>query len=253
MLQNLVLRPERQCDDKMVKLHLKRISAPKTWHIDRKENKFVTRPLPGAHSLEYGMSLSLAMRELMKVAKTSKEVKQIIKIKDVFVDKRKRVDKKVPVGLMDVVEFPQIEEQYRMLLDSKGRLTAVPIDKKESSVKISRIENKTKIAGGKVQLNMFDGRNIIIDDDSYKVGDTLEFSLPDQKIKTHLKFDKGASILLIAGKHKGSIGKVEEVLGNKILIKSGKDKFETLKRYAFVIGQDKPLYSCFKTLSEKKK
>ena len=237
----------------MVKLHLKRIAAPKTWHIDRKKNKFIVRPRPGAHNLEYGMSLSLAMRGLLKVAKTSKEAKQILQIKDVFVDKRKRVDPKYPVGLMDIIEFPQIEEQFRLLLDSKGRLTAVSVDKKENSVKLSRIENKTKISGGKTQLNMSDGRSIIIDKDPYKVGDTLEIVLPDQKIKTHLKFEKGASILLIAGSHRGSLGKVEEISENKILVKSGKDKFETLKKYAFVIGAEKPLHDCFKKLSDKKK
>ncbi len=236
----------------MVKRHLKRISAPKTWNIDRKSSTFVTRPDPGAHPLDYSMSLSLAMRELIKVAKTAKEVRQILKIKDVFVDKKKRGESKLPVGIMDVIEFPQLEEQYRILLDTKGRLTAVAIDKKEASVKLSRIVGKSKVAKGKVRLNTNDGRCITVDKDLYKVGDSLELSLPGQEIKTHLKLEKGVSILLIGGSHMGALGKVEDIVENKILVKSmNNEKFETLKRYAFVIGNDKPLYDCFKNIAKK--
>ncbi|HII72687.1 TPA: 30S ribosomal protein S4e [Candidatus Woesearchaeota archaeon] len=236
----------------MVKRHLKTIAAPKTWNIDRKKNVYITRPNPGPHNMRYSLPLSLAMRELFKVAKTAKEAKQILRIKDVFVDRKKRVEEKHPVGLMDVIEFPQLEEQYRVLLDVKGRLTAVAIDKKESSVKHARIVGKTKTKSGRLQLSTNDGRNILVDKDGFKVGDSLELSLPEQAIKGHLSLEKGASILLIGGSHMGSLGKVEDIMGNKILVKSAKnEKFETLKKYAFVIGKDKPVYDCFKEVTKR--
>jgi len=236
----------------MVKNHLKRIAAPKTWKIDRKENTFITQPKPGAHNKDYSMPLSLALRELLKVAKSAKEAKQIIKIKDVFVDKRKRVDERFPVGVMDIIEFPQLEEQFRLLLDAKGRLTAVKSGPKESGIKLSRIESKTKLAGGKTQLNMNDGRNIIIvDKDPYKTGDTLQLALPEQKIMDHFKLEKGASVMLIGGKHSGMLAKIDEISGKKVIIKTAKNqKHETLRRHTFVIGKDKPALDCFKELSK---
>lgn len=236
----------------MVKLTMKRIASPRTWRIDRKESVFISRPNPGAHPMGFCVSLSHAMRELLKVAKTAKEARRIIKSKDVFVDKRKRVEEKHPVGLMDIIEFPQLERQFRILLDSKGRLTSVEVDNKESSSKISRILSKSLLKTGKVQLNLGDGRSLLVDKDIYKTGDSLELSLPDQKIKSHLKFEKGASILLIGGRHAGSLGKIDDVLEHKIIVKaSNNEKFETLKKYAFVIGKDKPLYDCFKKAKRK--
>jgi small subunit ribosomal protein S4e len=230
---------------------MKRIAAPKTWNIGRKESTFITRPKPGPHMFKYSMALSVVMRELIKVARTAKEAKQIIKTKDVFVDKRKRNDEKCPVGLMDVIEFPQIEEQYRVLLDRKGRLTAVKATAKEASTKLARIESKTRIAGGKTQLNLSDGRNIIVDKELYKTGDTLHLALPDQKIIEHLKFEKGAMLLLIGGKHSGMIATIEEISQNKIIIKAAKNqKFETLKRHAFVIGKEKPALDSIKELQK---
>lgn len=238
----------------MVKNHLKRIAAPKTWFIGRKESTFITKPFPGSHSLMYGVALSVAMREILKVAKSAKEAKKIVKHKDVFVDKRKRTDERYSVGLMDIIEFPQIEEQYRLLLDAKGRLTAMKADKKEADIKLSRIESKSKISGGKIQLNLSDGRNLIVDKDGYKTGDTLQLSLPDQKILAHLKLEKGMLLLLVGGKHSGMIATMEDISDNKIMIKTSKDqKFETLKKNAFVVGKDTPVLDSIKQLMAVKK
>ncbi|MBW2965384.1 30S ribosomal protein S4e [Candidatus Woesearchaeota archaeon] len=233
----------------MVKNHLKRIAAPKTWNIDRKSSKYTVKAYPSGHPMEHGMPLSLAMRELIKVARTAKEAKRIINTKDVFVDRRKRTEERFLVGLMDIVEFPQLEEQYRVLLDAKGRLTAVKADKKEAATKLCRLESKTKVSGNRTQLNLSDGRNILVDKDTYKAGDTLQLLLPDQKVQDHLKLEKGSLVLLIGGKHSGTIAKMEEISGNKIMIKTSKNqKFETLKKHAFVVGKEKPALDSIKQL-----
>ena len=239
----------------MVKNHMKRIATPKTWMIGRKESKFITRPKPGPHSLQHGLSLSVAMRELLKVAKSAKEAKKIIKHKDVFVDKRKRVDEKYPIGIMDIVEFPQLEEQYRILLDRKGRLVAVKASAKEANTKLARVESKTKIKGGKTQLNLSDSRNIIIDKgkDTYSTGDTLQLSLPDQKITDHFKLEKGAVLLLVGGKHSGMVATIEEIKQSKIIIRAARNqKLETLKKHVFVVGKEKPVLESIKQLTQKK-
>ncbi|MBU2561297.1 MAG: 30S ribosomal protein S4e [Nanoarchaeota archaeon] len=237
----------------MVKNHMKRIAAPRTWRINRKESKYITRPKPGPHKLQHGMPLSVVIRELIKFAKTAKDAKQILKTKDVFVDKRKRDDERYPVGLMDIIEFPQLEDYYRMLLDGKGKIAAIKATAKEANTKLSRIESKTKVKGGKTQLNLFDGRNITVDKDDYKVGDTVQLSLPEQKILDHLKLEKGALLMLIGGKHSGTIAKIEDISKNVITLRSSKNqKFETLKRHAFVVGKDKPALDSIKQLTAAK-
>lgn len=230
----------------MVKNHLKRIAVPRTWNIPRKEGTFVTRPNAGAHKLAYGLSLSLVMREFIKVAKSAKEARKILSTKDVFVDKRKRTDPKYMVGLMDVIEFPELEEQYRVLLDEKGRLMTLKVTAKESKLKLSKISSKTKLAKGRTQLNTADGRNIIVEKDTYKTGDTLQLELPEQKITAHYPLEKGALVLLTGGKHAGITATVEEISGVKMLLKAKKETFETMKRHAFVIGKDKPALDSLK-------
>lgn len=222
--------------------HLKIIAAPKTWHIKRKAEKFVTRPNPGAHSIQTSMSISSVLRLLLKVAKTSKEVKAIMHDKDVLVDGKRRKETRHSVGFMDVVSIPELKESYRIIPDSHGRLSAIKISENEAKTKLSRIESKTMIKGNKTQLNMSDGRAIILDKNDYATGDVLEIEIPSQKIKTHLKFDKNMLVLLVGGKHAGDHGKVEEIKDNKIIYssKSG-SKYETLRKYAFLIGKDKSL------------
>lgn len=238
----------------MVKNHMKRIAAPNTWRIDRKESTFITRPDPGAHRLKHCMALSAAMRELLKVAKSAKEAKKIIKHKDVFVDKRKRDQDAFAVGVMDIIEFPQLEQQHRILLDSKGKLTSVQADTKEAATKLSRIDSKSRLSGGKTQLNLYDGRNIIVEKDSYKTGDTLKLSLPDQKIQDHFKLEKGASVMLIGGKHAGMVVTIDDISGAKVIIKTSKNqKFETLRKHVFVVGKDKPALDSIKQLAAMKK
>jgi len=237
----------------MPKSHLKRIAAPESWLIARKETKYITRPAPGPHSFKYGISLSTALRDLVRVARTAKEVKTIIKSKDVFVDKRKRTDEKYPVGFMDIIELPQLEEYYRILIDKKGRLKAVKTDAKEAATKLSRIESKTKIKKGKLQLGLSDGRSIIVDKDTYSIGDTLQLALPDQKITGQLKLEKGSTVLLTDGKHAGLIATVEEISNDKIIIESAKSKYEALKHHVFIVGKDKPVIDSIKQLIEKTK
>jgi len=61
-------------------------------------------------------------------------------------------------------------------------------------------------------------------------------------INTHIKLEKGSTIFLIGGKHLGETGTIEDITGNKIIYKiKSNEVFETLKKYAFVIGIDKPI------------
>lgn len=236
----------------MGKNHMKSIAAPKTWNIPRKEMKYIARPNPGAHKLAYGMALSIVMKELTKVARTQREIKHIVSKKDVLVDKKKTRDERHCVGLMDIVEFPQVEEHYRILLDAKGRLTSVRASAKEAKLKLTKIVTKRIIKGKKTMLGTSDGRTIIVPKDTYKTGDSLLIEVPEQKIIEHLPLQKGALALLTGGSNAGTIATIEEINDDMIMLKAKKETFETHKRYAFVIGKDKPALDSIKLLAEKK-
>ncbi len=220
--------------------HLKRLAVPRTWQLERKKNRYITRAYPGAHPSQHAMALSVVMRNLIKCVKTRKEVKYALANTEILIDGSRVKDDKMPVGLMDVITLTQSKESFRIVLDAFGHLKAIAVRPEESKTKPSRIVGKTVLAGKTIQLNMADGRNILVDKDGYKVADTLVLEVPSQKIIERLPFEKGMLIYLLGGKHIGAVGELEDVAGTKISVKTAKGSFETLKEYAFVIGRKKP-------------
>ena len=61
-----------------MKNHLKRISAPKTWKINRQENTFVIRPTASGHQLGSGLPLGVILRDFLKLVNTTSEVKKLL-------------------------------------------------------------------------------------------------------------------------------------------------------------------------------
>ncbi len=225
----------------MVKNHSKRLAAPKAWPIKRKDNKFIVKPRAGPHSLQTGMPLSTLLKEVFNYANTTREVKNIINTHEIKIDETSRNDHRFPVGIFDTVQFANINEYFRIVLDKQGKLKSVKIKREEASIKPCKIIGKT-MANGKLQLNLYDGNNIFVDKNSYKVSDTVILSLPDKNIVRHLKLGKKSTIFLTGGKHIGEVGNIEDIVGNKIIYKDNKgDLIETSKKYAFVVGEGKPL------------
>lgn len=225
----------------MSKQHLKRLASPNTWDIKKKNITFVARPKPGAHKMNYSMPISLMIKEFIGLAKTTKEVKYILHNKDCLLDGKLIYDDKKPAGLMDVVSFPKQNENYRVSLNKRNKLFTVKISDAEAKIKLSKIVGKTLLKGGKFQLNCSDGRNIIVENSKdYSIGDSIKISLPEQKIEKIIHLEKGSLVLLVAGKHAGMIGKVNEFKENMIVVANEEMKATTKKDYAFVLGKDKP-------------
>ena len=47
--------------------HLKTINAPKSWPIERKAKKFITKPLPGTHKLVESLPLGIILKTFLKL------------------------------------------------------------------------------------------------------------------------------------------------------------------------------------------
>ena len=219
--------------------HLKRLCMPKTWEIKRKGIKFVVKSNPGPHSLKLSMPIALIFRDLLGYAANLREVKHILFNNNVLVDGIRRKDYRFPVGIFDTVAVKETKEFFRVIFDRR-KLALLKIGEKDANLKPCKIVGKIKL-GKKMQLNLYDGRNLTVEKDDYKVGDTIVLELPKNNIKEHLKFEKGNLIYLIGGKHVGLSGTIQDMIGSKVKYKNDEGVFETLKKYAFVIGKDKPL------------
>ena len=220
--------------------HLKRLAAPKIWPIIRKGAKFIAKPMPGPHGLNTGLPLSVMLKEVLKYCNTTKEVKKILGSNEIKIDGVVRKDFRFPVGIFDTIELTNINEYLRVILNKKGKIDLLKINKDEALTKPCKIIGK-KLVRGRLQLNFFDGNNLTTDKNSYKVGDTVLLSLPEKKIIKHIKLDKKSMIFLTGGKHIGEVGYVEDIISNKIIYKDNNGNLvETSKNYAFVVGDSKP-------------
>ena len=142
--------------------HLKRLAAPAFWPVLRKEFKWVAKPSPGPHPIERALPLLVLVRDVFGYAETAREARRVIVEGKVWIDGVPRKNHKFPVGLMDVVSFPDIDEHYRIVPYPTKHLWPIRMPKEEADLKLVRIENKTTVKGGHIQLNLHDGRNILV-------------------------------------------------------------------------------------------
>ena len=201
------------------------------------------RPSPGPHPIAESVPLGSILRDMLKVCDSAREARHILNNRGVLVDGRVVTEPKFPVGLMDVLSLHETKAHYRMLVDTRGRMTLVGIEDGEAKWKLCRVEDKTTVRGGKTQLNLHDGRNVVLAKDAYKTGSTLKIDVPGQKVVGHFELAKGAPVLVTAGQHVGSIAHVAEVQRTRnprANIVTFTEGFSTDIGKVFVVGSDAP-------------
>jgi len=226
-----------------MKKHIKRMAAPKSWAVTRKTSHWITKPSPGPHGTQESMPLLAVVRDMLKLCDNSREARFIIGSRTISVDGKIVTDYKFPVGLMDVVTVLKTKQSFRMLIDYKAKLQLIPIDDSEKDWKLARVDDKKVVRKGKVQLNMHDGRCILLPKDQYSTGDVLKIELPSQKIMKAFKLDKGSIAFLVGGSHPGSVQIIESYQikrGSAPNLVTFKEGFETVKENVFVIGDKVP-------------
>ena len=225
---------------------LKRLVAPEFWKVPKKAYKWTVSPRPGPHKKFESIPLQILVRDILKLGETGKEAKKIIHEGEIFVDGKVRKDHAYPVGLMDAVAIQKLKKYFRVVPFSRG-LKLVEIPEKESKIKICRINGKTVIRKGKMQLNLHDGKNILVDKSAYKTGDSVLIEVPTQKILEHVKLENGNTGMIIKGKNSGKLVKIKEIVTtksrepNKIMCDMEDKEVEVREDYVLVIGKGKPL------------
>ena len=225
--------------------HLKRLAVPRSWHIAKKTNTFTVKPI-GAHAVDTSLPLGVVLRDYLKVCDTLDEAKNILAAGHVLVDGKEASAYTHGIGFMDTISIPKMEAHYRMLVDTHGRLTLQPIAAAAAGWKLCRIEDKITVAAGKTQLNLHDGRNIVVKDAAaHKTGDVLKLKLPEQKVMEHFALKAGAPAYVLGGSHTGRIATLGErrvtksPKPNLVDIKVGEEPSSTVQSYVFVVGNTK--------------
>lgn len=194
--------------------HLKREASPFYWPILRKEYTWTVKPSPGPHPSKLSIPLLLIIRDMLKYAETYREAKKIIKRGLIKVDGKVRRDEAFPVGLMDVVEIIPSGEIYRLLPYARYPLTLTKIPESEKDIKIGKVINKQRVKGGKVQITLHDGRNILIDPTNAEMPntyDSLVIRLSTNEIIQRIPLASGSYGLTYAGRSVAKHGRIIEI------------------------------------------
>jgi small subunit ribosomal protein S4e len=177
--------------------------------IPRKGTKYVAR---ASSHLAESVSVLAALRDILHLAKTMKEVRQMIFQKLLKINGREVKDYHESVKLFNILHA---DKDYVLKLSPVRKFFFEEI--KNPNERLCKVISKKLIAGNKIQINLHDGSNLI-GENKFKVGDSiyLDFS---GKVKKHLSPEKGKEAFVFAGKYAGQSGKIESVEGNKLSIK----------------------------------
>jgi small subunit ribosomal protein S4e len=222
--------------------HQKRLSAPKDYPIERKDNTYVITG-QGPHAADTGLPLLVVLRDVLAYVDSMTEAQQVLDDGKVLVDGINRTNPAYTVGFMDIISFPDMDEAYRVLLDSRGFILQQVED---ADVKLARVEDKTTLSGGVTQLNLHDGNNIEVDDAAaYDTRSSLVLSLPDKDIDTELAFTEGNRAYISGGRHAGVQATITDITerpgGNPrtVTLKTDDDtELTTVEDNVYVIGED---------------
>ncbi len=189
---------------------------------------------------------------------TAREARHVLFEGKILVDGVIRKDHKFPVGMMDVVSVPATDRYFRVLPLPKRGLDLHPIAKSETGFKLCSVINKVSVGGGKLQLNLHDGRNILINKEEsegelskIKTHDSLKIEIPSQKVVDVLPYGTGTLVLVSAGKNVGLTGRVKEIrrpkgtnLKTNVTLKMDDETtVEVPLGYTFAIGREESAIS----------
>lgn len=227
-------------------MHTKRIASG-----GGKEYKWRVTVKPGRHQRNDSITLLNVVRDILKYADSYREARKVISDGLILVDREPVRDYQFGVGLMDVVEIPKLNLRFRVLPRSKG-LYLKDISEKEAGMKLCKIVDKSTLRGGRIQLNLHDGSNILVDEKMsakkpfpLKVNDTLVVELPGRKVIESIEFKKGNTGMVMGGRHKGEVNTINDVLEGSVTRKSLTTigGFQTPTIYIFAVGEKEPKIS----------
>jgi small subunit ribosomal protein S4e len=221
----------------MTRNHLKARAAPRTWNIPRKEETFIVRPNPGSQKIEFTQPLGLVLR-VLSVGNTKKEINHILRSTPILVNGVRRWDYRYGVGFMDTVAIPESKQYYVLSMDDHGRLTPETTSEKLVHAKHAQVRGVSIITSGKLQLQLTDGRTVLVtakNAKDYPTGATAVIDLTKKTVASVHPVASKAHVILTSGKHRGKRGTVEAIDGDFVTVATKEGSLATKKSYAFVL------------------
>ncbi len=187
---------------------MRRMCAPNKWPIARKgKPKFILAPKASAQD---NVSLLMALRDMLGIAKTRKEARILLLEGQIAVNGKIRKDESFPLRLFDILSLTKTNKFFRMGVTKSRKFVLEETGEKDSEHKICKVIGKRILRNNKVQLNLDNGYNLL-DDIKANIKDSVVLNLKDNKIIKVLHLKEGAKAVSCSGKHLGLSGEIKEI------------------------------------------
>lgn len=207
-------------------MHLKRQEATTKLPIRRKGTTYIVRP---SSNLNNSVPVVVALRDMLKLAKTTSEVKKMIIQKLLKINGKHVESYRQSIQLFNLLEA---DKPYILSLLPTGKFIFQPTS--SSDMRLTKVINKKLNKSNMIQLNLHDGTNILTKN-KISIGDTLYLDLSN-KIKKHVPLEKDKAVFITSGKYIGMRGKILKVDGKKVLIQlENNDKTTELNERQLIV------------------
>lgn len=148
----------------------------------------------------------------------------------------------------DVVSIEKTKDNFRLLLDTKGRFTLHKVHPDEATYKLCRIKKISIGLRGVPTAVTHDGRTLRYVHPDIKVNDVVRLDIATGKVLDFLKFEVGKKVMITGGHNIGRIGvlmKREKHPGSIeiVHIKDARGQtFATRVSNTFMIGTDEKFW-----------
>ncbi len=190
-------------------MHLKRNEASTKLPITRKGTTYVVRAVSNVNN---SVPVLIALRDILKLAKTSREVKAMMHSGLLKLNGRKIKSQNESIQLFNILEAGK---HYQLSLLPTKKFTFEEI--KNPSSRLVKVTGKKLLSGNKIQLNLHDGSNTI-SKEKISINDTLHLDFSG-KITSHIQFEKAKDVFILSGKYAGLKGTLHSVINGNAKIK----------------------------------
>ncbi len=190
-------------------MHLTRKAVSRKIPIKRKGTKYIVASMNDKNN---SVPVLIFVRDMLKLARTNREVKAMIHKKMLKINGRIVRDFRESIKIFNIFEA---DKNYKLTILPTGKFSFE--ETKEKDERICKVVGKKVQKEGKIQFNLNDGTNIITKE-KINIGDSLILD-NQNKIKKHIAIDKAKEGFVIFGKYIGRGGHIEKTEEKKIFLK----------------------------------
>lgn len=189
-------------------MHQTRQEITKQLPLPRKGTKYVVR---AASHHSSAVPVLIAIRDVLHLAQTAREVKAMIKGESVKINGRLVRDLHESIKIFNTFE---VDKTYRLILLPTGKFTFE--ETKEKDTRLCKVISKSLAKNKVVQLHLHDGTNIVAKD-AIAIGDSVYLDV-NNKVKKHVSLAKGKNAFITSGSYAGNQGMITAIDKKKISI-----------------------------------